>query len=368
LEQYKSWSDVERYMLPMALLSMQDEPETSTLEESRKSIAELYADDGDDVSDFGSPTSRETSEERESFAKYTLPATVVPSATSSPKVLQPIGTGRPNHKKSDSDASSIGTTSTTRPQSRRIGDEVPDSLRQFFNHIMWRIKQDPTTTTHLDSYLLLTNDNAKQILARRFGIRTKRIEQMRDLIDKHDKESTTMIQNGITTPQRTPVLAPAAPISEAATDEDVDDEDEEVIFMKPRRGHATPNQPKSPEPIRVDPNSFSRPPPPGPANRGNPRGSRGFGSPRSTNGSRFQDRERERERPFTERPPSSGRGALYTPRRGGAMTAAQQRTEPLDLTKPIDPDAFERGTVSGGRGGRGGRGRGGGRGRLWEPS
>jgi hypothetical protein len=395
-EQYESWHEVEKLMLPKPLLSMDDSitiDNTEHIEDSTRSIAELYADD---ASDFGSPTSRETSDEQDPFTTDDFPkySPRLLSASSSPcveplqKVLQPIGTGRPGHKKTDSNASSIETSSTTRPQSKHLGDEVPDSLRPFFNHIMWRIKKDPSTTTQIDSYILLTNDNAKQTVAQRFGIRVKRLEQMRDVIGREDSESKNglMIANTetIDNNNKTPSLLPAAPIIEGeqpaseTTLKDQTEEDEEVILIRPKAPPKAPQamqKPQSPgKPQLFDPNSFGR----GPthSSRGNQRGRGGFGSPRGASTSQR----------FTERPPSAGRGALYTVRRGGgqqqqqtqSQTQPQQQpqppqspqqqqqppppTTPLDLSKPIDPDTFTRATAGTKPATRGGRRR------LWEPS
>jgi hypothetical protein len=375
-EQYESWSEVEKLMLPKSLLSMDDSTTVENadiVEDNTRSIAELYADD---ASDFGSPTSRETSEEQDPFTTDEFPkySPRILSASSSPcveppkKVLQPIGTGRPSHKKTDSNASSIETSSTTRPQSKHIGDDVPDSLRPFFNHIMWRIKKDPSTTTKIDSYILLTNDNAKQSVAQRFGIRVKRLEQMRDVIGREDSESKNglMIANTETIEDiKTPTLLPAASIIEGeqqaseTTVKGHTDDEEEVILMRPKAPPKAPQamqKPQSPgKPQLFDPNSFGR----GPTHSrgGNQRGRGGFGSPRGSSASPR----------YSERPPSAGRGALYSVRRGGGQTQPQSSPQqppatPLDLSKPIDPDAFTRATAGSTTNVRGGRRR------LWEPS
>jgi hypothetical protein len=393
-ETYKTWAEVEEFMLPRPLLSMEDTVSTENtestekFEEPKRSIAELYTDDN---SEIGSPVSRQTAEERDTFTAGDFPKQsprlFTPSASprieppKKEKVLQPIGTGRPSHRKTDSNVSSVSATSTARPLSRQIGDEVPDSLRQFFNHIMWRINEDKSTTSNINSYILLTNDNAKQIVAQRFGIRVKRLEQMRDIIEREQAESQTglMISNAnglLSEIHQSPSLAPAAPITERNNDEEAqasessatdcqtpDDDDEVLIRPKalPKAPQAMKKQPQSPgkQPQLFDPNSFGR----GHSHStrggsGHHRGGRSsgpFGSPRG--GTSHSPR-------FSDRPTSAGRGALYTPRRGGAQPHHGPQPAPLDLSKPIDPDTFTRATA----GGQNGRTRGGGRRQLWEPS
>jgi hypothetical protein len=396
-ETYKTWAEVEAFMLPRPLLSMDDSlstenteiPETpEKTEETTRSIAELYTDDH---SEGDSPVSRQTADERDTFAAGDFPKQsprlFTPSASprieppKKEKVLQPIGTGRPSHKKTDSNVSSVSATSTARPLSRQIGDDVPDSLQQFFNHIMWRIHEDKSTTTNINSYILLTNDNAKQIVAQRFGIRVKRLDQMRDIIAREHADSQTglLISNAnghLTNSHQSPSLAPAAPITERnnereaqanaslAKDEgDQDDDDEVLIRPKgpPKAPSTMKKPPQSPgkQPQLFDPNSFGRGPShSGRGSSGSHRGGRSngpFGSPRGGNAHSPR---------FSDRPTSAGRGALYTPRRGASVQHHSPQPAPLDLSKPIDPDTFSRATASGSTG----RNRGGGRRQLWEPS
>lgn len=365
-EQYETWAEVEKLMLPRPLLSMDDSitsDATDRTEDTTRSLAELYADASLDVHSPVSPTVDE--QESPDFPKYSprlLSSSSSPCIDPPRKALSPIGTGRPFHSKTDSNASSIDTSSTTRPQSRRFGDEVPNSLQSFFNHIMWRIKKDPTTTSQLDSYILVTNDNAKQVLAQRFGIRVKRLEQMRDIINKE----TSHLNGKVTTPELSaqptksngmsssvPILDEQHAIEGAA--KDTTDDDEEILIRpkQPPKGPQAMQTPKSPgKPQVFDPNSFGRNP--GHSGRNSGRGRGAFGSPRSNAGSgRFQ-----------ERPTSSGRGAIYTVRRGGGGGGGQQQqppATPLDLSRPIDPNAFSRATAGATRAVRGGR-------RLWEPS
>jgi hypothetical protein len=427
LQKYDSWSEVKAFMLPKDLLSVESNGNTaesaSDDEESlTKNISDLYVDDEpDDCEAHSTPEPRpvEPASPVSTFTKYS------PSLLSSspfcepqPKVLAPIGFGRPLHRKTDSNASSIITTSTARPSSRlqdeedddeeeEDEDDVSADLRPFFNHIMWRIKKDPTTDMGVDLYILLTNDLAKQAVAQRFGIRVMRLDQMRDLVVREDqdlknriamqkreasqltslhKQPTLGFGNGsavIADPPASPTIKKAdspapTPVTPARSEQskEEDTEDDDVILIKPKLNVAPPKAPQamqspqtpwqapksadgSAKRILVDPNSYARdttaPRSPQLNNGGSTRGNnraRGWGSVRgnaanNTNGSTSGGR-------FGERPPSRGVYQVRRGQQGGSQqphqNQQQQQQSPLDLSQPIDPNVFSRGSAGIARG------------------
>jgi hypothetical protein len=256
-ERYEEWSEVAKLMQPKDLLSVESENEVVaaivgvTIEEiglngesiGTKKISDLYDDDAEaDCSAaatavsainsvLGTPEQRiaqpstamvPDSSPMSTFSTKYSPSMISSSPFAAPepgqsKVLAPIGSGRPGgHRKTDSNASSIMTTSTARPVSRSVADgptspilvtsptlssplpetvddieddeDVPPQLKSFFSHVLWRINQDPTTDSGLDAYTLLTNDLQKQKLAQRFGLKVKNLAQMREIIAREERD------------------------------------------------------------------------------------------------------------------------------------------------------------------------------------
>jgi hypothetical protein len=240
---------------------------------------------------------------------------------------------------------------------------VPSNLRRFFNHILW-LTQDSSTEVGVESCILVTNDDEKLKVAKMFGIRVKQLQQMKDFMDKEvgklSLPSPTKVGPEDTAPaspaQRSP--GPKLP-SDIGTNGTSAEDDDEIILVRPKAVPKSPQAPPTPRPQLMDPNSFGR----APATNGRGgHGNRGRGAYAGARGAMASAPARS-----SERPPS--RGAIYSPRRGThGLPQTQQHqagpqqhpAAPLDLTKPIDPNAFTRATAgpSSTRGKR----------RLWEPS
>jgi hypothetical protein len=315
-EVYEDWSTVEEFMLPETLLSMETEAHDDGMEGS---LADLHIDA---LPDHVSACSQESLEVRTaspvSNHSFPSPGLRTTSPYNEAKLLpQPIGTGRPSHKKSNSNVSNISTDSV----SMKTGRRVPKTLRPFFNYILWRIHQEENAAAALESFILVTNDSLKHQIAHRFGIRVRRLEQMREIIAREERD----IKNRAEMLKKELEAVADADSQSKATLQNSDDEDE-IVFKR------TP--PKAPQAMTkgrtMDPNAFSRNTQ-GPA-RG-PRGAfRGRGGPVRGN---------------------------YAPPR--AIVPAAPRVPPVDLSRPIDPDSFSRATVAKpvARGGRR---------HLWEPA
>jgi hypothetical protein len=376
-QHFSYWSDVEKLMLPRPLLALDDPFSDGGVEEMTKSITELYVDDSTNI---GHPYSRLTTEDCPPpiasppglHTKFSPRSTTSEPIEDNVKVLQPIGTGRPGHKKTDS-SSSIATTSTSRALSPRASEnEVPSSLRRFFNHIMW-LTQDSSTEVGVESCILVTNDDEKLKVAKMFGIRVKQLQQMKDFMDKEvgklSQSSPSKVAESEDRPYIMPPKSPGQkspdpkmpPASDAGTNGTSAEDDDEVILVRPKMAPKSPQAAPSPQnrPHLMDPNSFGRAP------AANGRGGHGHRGRAVYGGARGGISAPVRS---SDRPPS--RGAIYSPRRGAHglpqtqqhQGAPQQQlaAAPLDLTKPIDPNAFTRATA-GPTSTRGKR-------QLWEPS
>jgi hypothetical protein len=319
-ETYEHWAQVEEFLLPETLLSMETEAhDTDSMEDS---LADLNIDA---VPDHASACSQDSIDVRTSSPLSAYSATSPALRTASPytesKVIQPIGTGRPSHKKTNSNVSLTSTESSGKKSKRT----VPIALRPFFNYILWRIHQEENAAAAMESFLLITNDQLKVQIAQRFGIRVKRLEQMREIVAREERDTKNRAELLKKELEAEAKSEARLDIHLATPQSDPDDEEDEVVLKR------TP--PKAPQAMtngRVwDPNAFGR------ATQSPGRGPRGA----------FRGRA------------GSVRGN-YAPR---GVSSPSPRTPPVDLTKPIDPDSFNRASAAN-RVARGGRRR------LWEPA
>ncbi|KAF2275979.1 uncharacterized protein EI97DRAFT_62785 [Westerdykella ornata] len=315
-EKFGNWAKVEQFLLPETLLSMEDS-ET-------------------DESEYGEDL-------ESSFANLDVKPLV--AAIASPT--------RPTRNNNLSNG--------VKKSPRRA---VPEFLRPLFDHILWRIHQESNPDAALESFILLTNDPEKQEIAQKFGIRAKRLENLRTAIAREDLEYRNhqifdKIEKG--------------EVKSRSSKEDLCKEDKDAVGAKAINGHESDSGdedevvfkpvPRAPQADiadgqRVmDPDDFGRSPPQrrGYGGRGG-RGSRGRGAFAAFNPPRG--------------PGGAPRGRSSFGPRGGAGFHSQQRPSqtPRPAARPIpdantilDPDAFERPAprMSNGRGGRR---------KLWEPN
>lgn len=346
-ELFERWSEVESFMLPETLLSMESENVNTTIDPTQTtenlidSLADLRMDA---MPDNASVSSQESAGARTSspISVYSAasPALAQASPSREAKSVQPIGHGRPNHKKSNSNVSNASAENSFMKNKTL----VPKSLQPYFNHLLWRINQGSDFNESRDAYILVTNDILKQQIGRRFGIRCKRLEEIREIIareerDIRNREQLLRKEGQVQTPKME--VAPATPGKDGANH---DDDDDDIIFTR--------QPPKAPQAMNggsngkqvVDPNAFG-----GRGEymftrggrgvyRGNGRGGRGGASPVA----------------------NRANGNNYSPRNVTPNTP-RHAPAPVDLSKPMDPDSYARpGSAKGSiRGGRR---------RLWEPT
>ena len=340
-EAYENWSEVEKYMLPDTVLARSDEPEDT--DNLTGTLADLHVDDSSDRASVSSHDSVERSKTPSSpLSSYssTSPGLRNASPYVPAKVLAPIGTGRPMHKKSDSNASS-STQGTTKPEEKRL----PFAVRPFFNHIVWRINQEQTESA-MESWIVLTNDPLKQSIAQRFGVRAKRLEQLRDIIAREDRDlrNRQILQKKeaeAATEQPNSLFAVTMP---PAPQIRIQKEDEDEVVLKRTR-----SPPKGPRATTIQPPNGFR----GPLWDPNAFGPAGH-VPNGRNTFQRGNRTMQRGR--------GGRPFPVFPHKGPtAISRPQQNAAPFDPSKPIDPDSYNRPPPSRSvaRGGRR---------TLWEPS
>jgi hypothetical protein len=337
-ETYVTWGEVEKHMLPQTLLSMEDSEsdDDDYHEDLESSFNALDVSDGTSMSSTHSmEDAPKTPESPESFLSKSVRSLDDEEHKQKAAALL---MDSPHHNPRDS-------TDLPRVEKGPKG-AVPVHLQPLFSHILWRINKEENPDVALESFILLTNDPAKQVIAQKFGVRAKRLEQLRDAVAREDRE----YRNHLTMQQleTQTVATPDAPkdaqrpksshTSEIKPLDDSDDED--AVFFKAPRGPAAGvgNQ-------RVfDPNEFGR------ANQPH--------SPRGGRGGHITPRGRGGPPVYRGRGNFAPRGAYVAP---GPVSRAPPAPR-HDPNQPLDPNSFARPAPRTGPV-RGGRGR-----KLWEPN
>jgi hypothetical protein len=343
-EAYTTWGEVEQFLLPETLLSMEESEsdEDDYHEDLESSFNALDMSDGTSISSTHSfeNVSKTPESPRSLSSKASKP---VDGSTHADKAATFL--------KASPDRNAHNSTDMARADKSTKGS-VPVYLQPLFNHILWRINKEGNPDTALESFILLTNDSAKQTIAQKFGIRAKRLEQLRDAVAREDREyknhlTIHKIEVEATAAKGTAPIAPKAaerpkssPVTESKPVDNSDDEDEVLFKRAPRGPAATKNNQRV-----FDPNDFART-----NQHQSPRGGRGghVPSPRGRGGPAFR-----------------GRGT-FAPRGAYVPPGPVFRAPPAprhDPNAPLDPDSFSRpapkvGPVRGG----------GGRRKLWEPN
>jgi hypothetical protein len=322
-EAYNTWPEVEQFLLPETLLSMvesESDEDDEYMEDLESSLNAL------DVSD---ETSMSSTRSMEQSPKPSLSRASVHS-----------GSEHDSGKDIQSSAPPLRTvhkSSELQRTSKSPKSSVPIYLRSLFNHILWRIHKESNPDAALENFILLTNDPSKQVIAQKFGIRAKRLEQLRDAVAREDREFRNHLamykmetearkaSSHPEKPEERPVSSHSS-VSKSAADSD--DEDE-VILKRAPRGPSNPTNGRI-----FDPNDFGRT-----NQQSSPRGNRGgFGGPRGRGSPRGGGVA-----------PRGGRGG-YAPRGAYIPPGPTFRSLPAprhDPNQPIDPDSFARPAIRG---------------------
>ncbi|KAF1933815.1 uncharacterized protein M421DRAFT_51217 [Didymella exigua CBS 183.55] len=343
-EAYTTWEDVARFMLPETLLSMDDSDsdDDDYHEDLESSFNALDMSDGTSMSSAHSLDDAAPKTPDSPRSMMTKSNVAGQEAATDKEHLNAIASDSPARTARNISEPSRGASSPKRP--------VPAYLKPLFNHVLWRINKESNPDAALASYILLTNDPTKQAIASKFGIRAKRLEQLRDTVAREDREyknhlTLHRIESESTMAKKnappTPKAAERPKSSHSIQDrpgEGSDDEDV-VLFQRAPRGPAAITNTH-----RVwDPNDFGR------ANQQQ--------SPRGGRGGSIAPRGRGAPSP-------RGRGA-FVPRGAYVPPGPQVRPPPAprhDPNAPIDPNSFAR-PMPRASPARGGSGR-----KLWEPN
>lgn len=362
-EIYGSWKEVEKLLLPKTLLSI-DDVESEDEDEDE--------DDSDDSAEGLDESLQNLNVSARTSVSSTHSVDDKPQTPPSPGRSFPVNDAKMK----------VQNGNTKKPQLNGTSKSVvPEHLRPLFSHIMWLVQRETNPDSALASYILLTNDPEKQAIAQKFGIRAKRLEQLRDAVAREDREyrnhlilekkesgelASSVAENGYKDrkenerPKSSNSYKSGNSNIQSNDDVDSDDEDE-IVFRPVSRG----SQPQKTNGKQVwDPNEFGRASAPtgapttAPATT--PRGGRG-GRGRAE----FRSSPRGRGGPARGRGGFQPRGA-YVPPGGPFRPTPTSPMSPTPRSNPdsnavLNPDSYERPAprVSGGRGGRR---------KLWEPN
>lgn len=251
-------------------------------------------------------------------------------------------------------------SAASRPQSS--SDIVPQALQPLFNYILWRIHQEIDPVAALESFIFLCNDPRKVVFAKGFDIKMKRLEQLREVVGREDRDYKN----------RQALLNRENQSYNATAVEQNPPEQAEASII------TSPSPPKAPAAMLqkhqsnfIDPNAFTRAPQPNAIahqSNGTPRSPRGTntfpqrGSPHASHVLPFAPRGNVRGNMRGNfRGSPRGRGGAFGPGSAGFINI-KTGNEEASANGQIDPDSFTRPNPRGGMGaGRGGR-------KLWVPT
>lgn len=335
-ETYEKWSEVERFAVPRSLFSESDHIEA---EDDENSLSQLEEQTSHKLVLSESQRKGSMSSLASGSAHSVAPSSME-SVRSSLSALSPPTSPLKSLASTAAEPASSGKKD---PQMTSSGG-VHVRLQPLFNYILWRIHQELNPAAALETFIFLCNDPSKTNAAKGFDIRSKRLEQLRDVVGREDREYRNRLsllskegqQAAATTPAvknaKEPKSPPTAPAAMLGQQSAVMDPDAFSRTVQPSTKTAlvAPSSPRS---------NYAQP------GRGAARGN--FrGSPRG--------------RGALPNGPVAGRGGFASPntRRGGASAA--------QMDGQIDPNSFER--PRGGLAVRGGSsGAGAGR-KLWVPT
>ncbi|OJD35136.1 thiosulfate sulfurtransferase [Diplodia corticola] len=305
-EIYRTWEEVESFLLPETLLSMTESADEADelADELNNSLASLGSN-GDKVS--------ESSHGGESESPRSAYSATSPGLLNA--IPYKIETAVNKHGKSRSRKNSRANGDIkAEPKNKSV---VPVPLQPFYNHVIWRIHHEQNPDISPESFILLTNDPRKQAIAQRFSVRAKRLEQIRDIIGREERDFRN----------RQAWIKKEEQEDGVVVNEQKSEDEDEIVFKR-----APAAKPKAGQQQVFDPNDFGRSHPI-PTPRGGGRGGRG--------GHRGRGNFAPSAAPTPRAPPSAPKNA-----------------EP---SGPIDPDSYARPPPVA-RSVRGGKRK------LWEPA
>lgn len=336
-ETYEKWEEVEKFVVPRTLFSENDGAEDIATEAgstttTEQGLAKLVLDDAPTKTATSSIATDATRSLSPSSFRSQRSSMSVPSPPTSP--IKEVATATISESTQTGQKTPVGSGS------------VPAPLQPLFNYILWRIHQEVDPVAALESFIFLCNDQRKVNFAKGFEIKTKRLEQLREAINREDRDFKNRFalmgkegHNG---------AAPASPKNVE------DDDDDEVVYKPPPRAPAAMLSKPHAQANVMDPDDFGRK---ANVSAGQPVAPKQQSSPvqaaRGTFQTQFGSQGMQRGN-FRGNP--RGRGGNFGP----AAPRPNPRTDVAGANGQIDPNSFAR-PRGGGYAGRGAR-------KLWVPT
>lgn len=347
-DQYETWKEVERYLLPDTPLSSGDLDGVADDTRGRLNLKDGGRRGATALRDASaSPTESLSPESSPEGSQATLAAQHGNGYSRNPANLS---------------SNPVGATAG-----------IPSSVRPLLNFVVWRTLHEDPTIAGSGKYVLLTNDRTTQKQAQKFGVRAKLLSQVATIMAK---ATPAIIANGNTTVEDRPIEPREAP------DEEPEDE---IVFnpaQRPGSSRGTAGNTGAPNVSAnakaLDPDHFGRSPGARPIPSPKPldvqpHRQAQHTSPKTT--PRGQHSQQSPRIPYS--PLARGQGGASPIFRGGRGRGGSMRGSPQmnarggfqvnghtlsqqQYAKPIDPDSYARPSSM--------RGRGNAMRRLWNPN
>ncbi|KAI9726888.1 MAG: hypothetical protein M1828_000236 [Chrysothrix sp. TS-e1954] len=329
--QYKTWKEVETYLLPETPLSNKDA--SGNMDSLSRILDEnLFVGQSRPQNDNDGSTTRSDS----GGSSSDLSAT--PEFMKAPEVQTDNTTGAGDKTRTSKASETALNGHMHEDDGVATAEGVPARVRPLLNFVVWRTHHREPTDTSSSIYILLTDDQVIQRQAGKFGVRAKLLAQLRNIVSRNGKNVSEDAH-----PVANTANVPALDVSSPKSDVVDDDDDEEKILFNPAQRPKSSSGPL-PRPDLMDPDHFGRGPAPrSPSNnvnlRGSPQAPRGFrGSPRG----RFATQPRNGVPSPIHAPtgPAAVRGAHGSMRGRGHHTNGRFQDNLNHRT--IDPDSYVR--------------------------
>ncbi|KAK3066379.1 hypothetical protein LTR53_017304 [Teratosphaeriaceae sp. CCFEE 6253] len=238
---YQDWAEVERFTVPRTLFSEHDHEDEDSYEPANDLPESMDAKLNIENEQRASPVSSAGSVDSE-----TATASTAQSIRSS---ISPVSPPTSPVKATSSPAKPYASLASAIAPAFTESATTPARMQPLFNYILWRVHQELDPVAALESFIFLCNDPQKVHYAKGFDIRCKRLEQLREAINREDRDHRNrMSMQTRETQQSTSVEASSGDQQPAI--------DEEVLFRPTQRGPpAVLQQPAS---NVIDPNAFGR--------------------------------------------------------------------------------------------------------------
>ncbi|EFE35290.1 uncharacterized protein ARB_06247 [Trichophyton benhamiae CBS 112371] len=303
MEQFSSWGDAEKYILPEF---KEEAPATPAHDTVEYTLKEEKSPAGDIQPN--APSAREINDMSQMLlSKLNFKKDKEPCSTSAASAGTSSGPASPtsggsraspecSSRQLENDAVNGEAAINNEDPSasvKYVAPAVPNVLKPLLNAVLWRLHALPTISAPQSSCILVTNDRETQVWAQKFGIIVKNIAQLRTSIIYEEKEFKNHCKYMEKNQKENPNQNPTEPKPLLSYE---DESDEDVLVFVPRKQGKAGQQTPARTPVKNTP---------------------GRGNKMATNNSTSAGRPR------------------------APSTAAE--TTPLEVpSAPIDPDSFSR--------------------------